>query len=115
MTKYHRSARAAARCGSLRFKGFAGFDFSGRLTETQNGECISPAAEVRFPVRHRPLSTQIKLRISYLWPACVTRAMISRRLSVTVVFANSSRSAGLIFPSVALMAAAHLSMPSALG
>src|SRR5258708_32940021 len=53
--------------------------------------------------------------ISYLWPECVIRAMKSRRLSATVEPANSARSAGLHLLIVVLMAAAHLSMPSALG
>src|SRR5260370_42524974 len=53
--------------------------------------------------------------ISYLWPDCVIRARMSRRLSSTVEPANSARSAGLHLLIVVLMAAAHLSMPSALG
>ncbi len=53
--------------------------------------------------------------ISYLWPECVIRAMMSRRLSSTVEPANSARSAGVHLAIVALIAAAHLSMPSALG
>src|SRR5712691_2329977 len=53
--------------------------------------------------------------ISYLWPECVIRAKMSRRLSGTVALANSARSAGLHLLIVALMAVAHLSMPSALG
>src|SRR6266446_5308171 len=53
--------------------------------------------------------------ISYLWPECVIRAMMSRRLSSTVEPTNSARSAALHLACVALMAAAHLSMPSALG
>jgi hypothetical protein len=53
--------------------------------------------------------------ISYLWPECVIRARMSRRLSGTVLAKNSARSAGLHLLIVALMACAHLSMPSALG
>jgi hypothetical protein len=53
--------------------------------------------------------------ISYLWPECVIRARMSRRLSSTVEAANSARSAGLHLLIVALMACAHLSMLSALG
>ena len=81
-----------------------------RMVSTQNGE-------TRFltPRKCALRSTPLDLRISYLWPECVIRAMMSRRLSVTVALAKSSRSAGLILPNVALMAVAHLSMPSALG
>jgi hypothetical protein len=61
-----------------------------------------------------PLDTY-KRGISYLWPECVTRNRMSRRLSATVLPKNSARSAALILANVALMAAAHLSMPSALG
>jgi hypothetical protein len=53
--------------------------------------------------------------ISYLWPECVIRARMSRRLSSTLAPANSARSAGLHLLIVVLMAVAHLSMPSALG
>jgi len=52
---------------------------------------------------------------SYLWPECVMRAMMSRRLSGTVAFMYSSRSAGVHLVIVALRAAAHLSMLSAFG
>ena len=51
----------------------------------------------------------------YLWPACVMRAMMSRRLSATEEPMYSARSAAVHLLIVALMAAAHLSIPSALG
>jgi hypothetical protein len=60
-------------------------------------------------------SFTLPMKISYLWPECVIRAKMSRRLSGTVAPANSARSAGLHFPIVVLMAVAHLSMLSALG
>jgi len=62
-----------------------------------------------------PPPLNVTAAISYLWPECVIRARMSRRLSSTVEPANSARSAALHLACVALMAAAHLSMPSALG
>jgi hypothetical protein len=53
--------------------------------------------------------------IRYLCPECVIRARMSRRLSATVAPRYSARSAAVHLPIVALMAEAHLSMPSALG
>src|SRR5258707_11507586 len=67
----------------------------------------------REPTSPPPLNATAA--ISYLWPECVIRAMMSRRLSATVEPANSARSAGLHLLIVVLMAAAHLSMLSALG
>lgn len=75
--------------------------------------CVIRAQKKREPTSPPPLKGTAA--ISYLWPECVIRAMISRRLSATVALLNTVRSAALNFPSVALTAAAHLSMPSALG
>src|SRR5713226_1109433 len=67
----------------------------------------------REPTSPPPLNRTAAIR--YLWPECVIRAMMSRRLSGTVLPKNSARSAGLHLLIVVLMAVAHLSMPSALG
>ena len=67
----------------------------------------------REPTSPPPLNRTAAIR--YLWPECVIRAMMSRRLSATVAPANSARSAGLHLLIVVLIAVAHLSMPSALG
>jgi len=84
---------------------------------------ISGFGNVRVALRHNsphqrksgpPVDTYER-GISYLWPECVIRAMMSRRLSATTLPKRASRSAWLILPSVALTAVAHLSMPSALG
>src|SRR5260370_25681756 len=74
---------------------------------------LSSKQKKREPTSPPPLNATVA--ISYLWPECVIRAMMSRRLSGTVEPANSARSAGVHLLIVALMAAAHLSMPSALG
>ncbi len=82
------------------------FNFELQLLVLENkkrGSQLRPLLFVRTPA------------ISYLWPECVIRARKSRRLSATVEPANSARSAGLHLLIVMLMAAAHLSMPSALG
>jgi hypothetical protein len=69
-----------------------------------------------FPFNRRSTPrSPLRTAIGYLWPECVMRAMKSRRLSATVAPANSARSAGLHLPIVVLMAAAHLSIPSASG
>src|SRR3989442_9241351 len=65
--------------------------------------------------RSSPRALKGTAAISYLWPECVIRAKMSRRLSGTVALANSARSAGLHLLIVVLIAVAHLSMPSALG
>src|SRR5690349_21516346 len=69
--------------------------------------------EKRGPASPPPPNRTAAIR--YLWPECVIRAMMSRRLSGTVALAYSARSAAVHLPIVALMAAAHLSIPSALG
>jgi hypothetical protein len=88
----------------------AGSAFSGQPVEVQNGE-----THFLLPRKRISRSTPTKIRISYLWPECVTRKRRSRRLSGTVEARNSARSAGVHLLIVALMAAAHLSMLSALG
>ena len=97
-----------------------------RLTLYGNGK-IRRTCPQSFQVRPMRLTSKKKrgptsppplnrtAAIPYLWPECVIRAMMSRRLSGTCVPKKASRSAALILPSVALIAVAHLSMPSAFG
>jgi hypothetical protein len=87
------------------------------LTDTENRATRRDTALPSMPFRGTTcrLLERYAKGISYLWPECVIRARKSRRLSATVLPKNSPRSAVLILPTVALMAVAHLSMPSALG
>src|SRR5260370_18310686 len=78
-----------------------------------NFQLLVPENKKREPTSPPPLKRTAA--ISYLWPECVTRKRKSRRLSATEAAANSARSAGLHLTIVALIAAAHLSMASALG
>jgi len=72
-----------------------------------------PRQKKRGPTSPPPLNPSAAT--SYLWPECVTRPMMSRRLSATVAPVNSARSAAVHLPIVVLMAAAHLSIPPASG
>ena len=82
--------------------------------------CLQPPGDgaINPKKKREPTSPPLLNRttaIRYLWPECVIRAMMSRRLSATCAPKKASRSAALHLPSVALTALAHLSMPSALG
>jgi len=84
-------------------------------THAKQGEGVLPPNTPLLTNGASSLRSPPRTAIRYLWPVCVMRARMSRRLSATVAPRYSARSAAVHLPIVALMAAAHLSMPSALG